>query len=186
MKNPAVAHRYAKALLLIGKENGKAEAYRVELGRFLELIEGNSELGATIGNPIYDASGRKSALRAVLVKMALSEAVRSFILLLFDKRRIDLIKTIYVFYEKLADELKGIVRASLVSAAPLSTEAARKISEALSRKTGKQVVLEIDVDRKLIGGIVTRLGDLVLDGSVRTQLLKMRENFKRGESVSWK
>jgi F-type H+-transporting ATPase subunit delta len=63
----------------------------------------------------------------------------------------------------------------------LSAETIEKIRSALSRKTGKEVVLEVEQDPGLIGGIITRIGDLVLDGSIKTQLLNMKESLKRGE-----
>jgi F-type H+-transporting ATPase subunit delta len=87
------------------------------------------------------------------------------------------------FYQKLADEVKGVARASLVSAGALSSDAVEKIRATLSQKTGKDIILEVEQDPSLIGGIVTRIGDLVLDGSIRTQLLNMKESLKRGESV---
>ena len=83
----------------------------------------------------------------------------------------------------LADELKGIVRANLVSATELSSESFEQIRDSLSKMTGKEILLESEQDPNLIGGIVTRIGDLVLDGSVKTQLQNMRESLKRGESV---
>ena len=107
----------------------------------------------------------------------------AFLLLLFDKGRIGFISDINDFYQKLADELKGVARASLVSATEISSGAIEKIRMTLSKKTGKDIVLEVEQDPGLIGGIVTRIGDLVLDGSIKTQLLNMRESFKRGESV---
>jgi F-type H+-transporting ATPase subunit delta len=107
----------------------------------------------------------------------------SFLLFVFDKGRINFLVSINDFYQKLADELKGIARASLVSATELSSETVEKIRDALSKKTGRNIILEVEQDPDLIGGIITRIGDLVLDGSVRTQLLNMRESLKRGESV---
>jgi F-type H+-transporting ATPase subunit delta len=109
--------------------------------------------------------------------------MNSFLLLLFEKGRVGFLSNINDFYQKLADELKGVARASLVSAKELSSETVEKIRASLSKKTGKDIILEIDQDPSLIGGIVTRIGDLVLDGSVKTQLLNMRESLKRGESV---
>jgi F-type H+-transporting ATPase subunit delta len=104
-------------------------------------------------------------------------------MLLFDKGRIGFLPYISEFYQKLADELKGIARASLVSATELPDKTIEKIREALSKKTGKEVILEVEQDPELIGGIVTRIGDLILDGSIRTQLVTMRESLKKGESV---
>ena len=183
MKNLAIARRYAKALLLIGKEDGKTETYREELAGFSALIERESALEQAISNPLYNAAGRKKVLKTVLEKLALSEIMKSFLTLLFDKGRFIYLSSINDFYQKLADELKGIARASLVSATELSSETVEKIRTTLSNRTGKEVILEVEEDPSLIGGIVTRIGDLVLDGSIKTQLLNMRESLKRGEGV---
>ena len=183
MKNLKVARRYAKALLIIGKEDDKAESYKEELGRFSDLIASQKELEQAITNPLYDVGGRKKVLQAVIDKLSISKVMSSFLLLLFDKGRFGYLSDINEFYKKLADELKGIVRASLVSAAELSSETVEKIRTTLSKKTGKDIILEVEQDPSLIGGIVSRIGDLVLDGSIKTQLLNMRESLKRGESV---
>jgi len=183
MKNLAVARRYAKALLLIGKEDGNAEKYQEELTKFAELIEREKSLDLALNNPLYDADARRNVLQAILDKMKLSKVTNQFLILLFEKRRISFIGHINEFYGKLVDELRGIGRASLVSAAELSSEAVEKIRSALSKRTGQDIVLEVNQDPALIGGIITRIGDLILDGSVKTQLENMRESLKRGETV---
>ena len=183
MKNLAIARRYAKALMLIGKEDGNAEQYREELDGLSGLFNQGQELGQIICNPLYDAEGRKKVLEAVLGKLDLSKVMNSFMLLLFEKGRIGFLSDINEFYQKLADELKGVARASVVSASELSSEAIEKIRESLAKMTGKEVKLDVEQDAGLIGGVVTKIGDLVLDGSIKTQLLNMRESLKRGESV---
>lgn len=181
MKNLAIARRYAKALMLIGKADGQAETYREELDGFAGLVAREKELEQAVCNPLYDAAGRKKVLQAVVEKLEVSKVMRSFLLLLFDKGRIGFVDSINTFYQKLADELKGVARASLVSATELSEETVEKIRAALSKKTGREIILEVEQDPGLMGGIVTRIGDLVLDGSIRTQLLNMRESLKRAE-----
>ena len=183
MRKLAIARRYAKALLLIGKENGQTDTYRQELDGVARLIGADKQLEQAICNPLYQAEGRKRVLTALIERLNLSDVLQSFLLLLFDKGRIGFIGDINDFYQKLADELKGIARASLVSAVELSPETVEKIRNALTLKTGKEIVLEVQQDAELIGGIVTRIGDLVWDGSIKTQLLNMRESLKRGESV---
>ena len=183
MKNLSIARCYAKALLLIGKEDGQAESYREELNNIAGLVTGEKELEQAITNPLYDAAGRRKVLHAIIDKLYLSDTMKAFLLLVFDKGRIGFLGNISEFYKKLADELKGIARASLVSATELSSEAIDKIRSTMSKMTGKDVILDIEQDPSLIGGVVSRIGDLVLDGSIRTQLLNMRESLKRGESV---
>ncbi len=183
MKNLAIARRYAKALLLIGKEDGRVDTYRDELAGVARLFEDHKDLEQAVCNPLYSADQREKVLKVVLEKLKLSVVMSSFMNLLFNKRRIVYLKYINEFYQKLADQLGGIERASLISAIELSSETVEKIRKSLIKKTGKEVVLEQQVDPGLIGGIVTRIGDLVLDGSIKTQLLNMKESLKRGESV---
>jgi len=183
VKNLTVARRYAKALLIIGKEDGQAETYRDELGGFAKLMAKEKELEQAIINPLYAASGRKKVLETIVDKVDISKIVASFVLLLFDKGRFDFLSDINEFYQKLADELKGVLRASLVSASELSSETVEKIRTTLSKKTGKDIILQVEQDPSLIGGIVSKIGDLVLDGSIKSQLLNMRESLKRGESI---
>lgn len=109
--------------------------------------------------------------------------MNAFTILLFDKRRIGFIREICEFYQSLADEIKGVVHATLVSATVLSSDAVEKIRTGLAKRIGKDIVLDVEQDASLIGGVVTKIGDLVLDGSVKTQLFNMRETLKRGESV---
>lgn len=183
MKNLAIARRYAKALLLIGKEDAQAETYREELMGISSLVEREKSLEHAITNPLYNASDRKKVLLTIIEKLSLSKVMSSFLILLFDKGRIGFLGSINDFYQKLADDLKGIVRADLISAVELSPDTVDKIRATLSKKVGKDVILEIEQDSSLIGGIITRIGDLVLDGSIKTQLINMRESLKRSEGI---
>jgi F-type H+-transporting ATPase subunit delta len=183
MKNLAIARRYAKALILIGKEDGNTETYREELAGISELVEREKTLEQAINNRLYNTEGRKKVLGSIIDKVGLSRVMKSFLILLFDKGRFAYLSSINDFYQKLADEIKGVSRASLVSATELSSETIEKIRATLSEKTGKDIILDVEEDPGLIGGIVTRIGDLVLDGSIKTQLLNMRQSLKRGEGV---
>ena len=132
---------------------------------------------------MYDAAGRKKVLLTVIEKLNLSKVMSSFLILLFDKGRIQFLGSINEFYQKMADELKGVARANLVSATKLSSKTVDKIRTTMSKKTGKDIILEVEQDPGLIGGIITKIGDLVLDGSIKTQLFNMRKSLKKGESV---
>ena len=183
MKNLSVARRYAKALMLIAQEDGRAEEYREELAAVAGLMQREPTLEQAVSNPLYASEGRRNVLQVVIEKAGLSQTMRSFLLLLFDKGRIGFLGPINYSYQKLADELKGIARASLVSATELSSDAVEKIRTSLSNMVGKDIILDFSQDAELIGGVVTKIGDLVLDGSIKTQLSNMRQSLKRGESV---
>jgi F-type H+-transporting ATPase subunit delta len=98
VKNLAIARRYAKALLLIGKEDGKTDTYREELGAFVNLIEQEKSLEQVLVNPLYDLSGRKRVLTSVMDKENLSQAMTAFLLFLFDKGRIGFLSNINDFF----------------------------------------------------------------------------------------
>jgi F-type H+-transporting ATPase subunit delta len=178
-----IARRYAKALLSIGREDGQAETYKEELAGFVTLLDEQPELDQALSNPLYDADGRKKVLQAVVERSEVSRVMKSFLLLLFEKGRIQYLRDIYAFYEKLTDELANIVRADLVSATDVSEETIERIRSALAKKTGKNVKMDVSVNPALIGGAVTKIGDLVLDGSVRTQLKGLKESLQRSEVI---
>jgi F-type H+-transporting ATPase subunit delta len=110
VKNLAVARRYAKALLLIGKEDGNAERYRKELDRVARMLAEQKQLADTIANPLYNAGERRQVLQVVVKKLKLSKVMNSYLMLLFEKGRIGFIASINEFYQLLADEIKGVAR----------------------------------------------------------------------------
>ncbi len=183
MRSSAIARRYSKALMLIAREDGQAETYREELRGFVELFDQYKEFEQMITNPLYSNEDRWKVFSSVLDAVEISKVMRSFLTLLFNKGRIPHLRQIADYYSQLADELKGVVRAKLVSAADLSDDKFEEIRNALSKMTGKDVVLDAEQDPSIIGGVVTHIGDLVLDGSIKTQLENMRESLKRGERV---
>ena len=183
MKNLAVSRRYAKALMLIGEEDGQSDQYKQELEEIVRLFDSSEELEKAVTNPLFDKNDRRNILSAVLDKTDFSRVMKAFLVLLFDKGRIGFLREVSEHYQKLAAELQGVVHATLVSAAELSSEAVEKIKAGLAKRIGKDIVLDVEQDADLIGGVVTKIGDLVLDGSVKTQLFNMKETLKRGEGI---
>ncbi len=183
MRNLKVARRYAKALLLLGREDGQAEIYRTQMEGFVSVLQNSPDLASALHNPIHPVAVRRAVLDAVLERLNPAPVTTSFLRLLFDKGRILYLPDIARLYGELADELKGIARARLITAVDLPDETAEQIRQGLGRMTGKEVVLAVEKDPALIGGVVARIGDLVLDGSVRTQLHNLKESLKRSEAV---
>jgi F-type H+-transporting ATPase subunit delta len=183
VKSSVIARRYAKALILIGKEDGQAETYREELNSVIEVLDSNPAFEDIVDNPLFDSAKRTKLFTSVLNAMEMSKVMKTFLNLIFSKQRFNQIRSISEHYNKLADELKGVVQADLVSATALSSDTYEQIRQALAKMTGKEVLLQTHQDPEIIGGIVTKIGDLVLDGSIKTQLKNMRESLKRGESV---
>jgi F-type H+-transporting ATPase subunit delta len=172
-----VARRYAKALIQIGREDGNYEKYGRELRAFAQVFDASADLQAVMENPIYDRGRKKALFKAINKKMKLSGLVGNFILLLIDKRRMGYFKDIVRSYEKLMDEVAGRVRAQVVSAISLPQESVKEIRDKLQSMTGKEVIVTLQEDPELIGGIITKIGDMVYDGSIRTQIEGMKESL---------
>ncbi|MBW1918006.1 MAG: F0F1 ATP synthase subunit delta [Deltaproteobacteria bacterium] len=181
MINLTIARRYAKALLTIGKEDGRYKDYGEELSAFAHLLEREPDLKNAIINPIYSQDDRKSVLLRIVELINLSPIVSNFVKLLFDKRRIDAVLGISQVYQQLVDQLENVSRTQVKTAFPLDETTLTRIRETLEKITGNTVVMEVEEDPTIIGGVLARAGDLILDGSVRTQLQSLTESLKRSE-----
>jgi len=109
--------------------------------------------------------------------------VSNFLKLLFDKLRLAALPGISQVYQHLADEIENLKRARIKSAVPLDGDMQERLQKALEKMTKSKVVMEFEEDPHIIGGVVAMVGDLVLDGSVRTQLDALRESLIKGEVV---
>jgi F-type H+-transporting ATPase subunit delta len=113
--------------------------------------------------------------------MGIEAALANFLRLLVERRRIQHLKLIVASFQELMDEETGVIRAVVKSAVPLSEDLEEKFLEVLAQMTGKQVTLDIEEDPALVGGVVAHIGDMVLDGSIKSQLQSIRESIGRGE-----
>jgi len=173
----SIARRYAKALFQIGVDRGNSEQLGKELGDMAAVFSESAELRQTLENPVFRPSEKRAILEKILPRLAPTTEVQRFVLLLLERRRITALPAIARAFGELVDQHAGRVRAAVVSAQPLGPGELDRIRRSLERRTGKTVVIKESVDPALIGGVVARVGDLVLDGSVRTQLASLREKL---------
>jgi F-type H+-transporting ATPase subunit delta len=177
MASGSVSRRYARALFSMGVDRGTFEQLGKELDAFSDLWTGSAELRQALENPVFKASEKRAVLQGLLPRVAPSTDVQKFIVLLLDRRRLHGVGAIARAYREMADAHTGRVRAHVTSAQPLGAAELERVRQSLAKRTGKQVILEASVDPALIGGLVARVGDLVLDGSVRTQLGTLRDKL---------
>jgi F-type H+-transporting ATPase subunit delta len=173
----SIGRRYAKALLQIGVASQSYDALGRELDRAAETISSSAELKFAIENPVFAVSQRHRILEDVATRLGLSATIKNLLLLLLDKGRIAALPDIARAHRELVDQQAGRARATITSAAPLDPAVEARLKGALEKQTGKTVLLDKKVDPSLIGGVITQVGDLVFDGSVKSQLDKMRQEL---------
>ena len=168
------ALRYAKALFGLARETDAIESIRRELDGVAEALAKVPTLSDVLVLPIYPAAERRAALRSLAGPLSLSPLLTHFLSFLIDQRRTRDLATIREEYIRLAEEAAGRMRGEVVSATPLDAAQLDRIRSALARKMGRELDLAVRVDPDLLGGLVARVGDLVFDGSLRTQLAQLR------------
>ena len=177
MKNHTVVKRYARALLELGVADGQFGKYELELQELTRAFKATGETAKFLTSPAFPAGVRRKALKAILDKASLSPMVSNFVNLLMDKGRLGDLEDISAAYKSLANEVQGIVPATIVSASPLSAAEVEAIGDSLRKFAERKVDLTVTEDPTIIGGIIARMGDLTIDGSVRTQLAKLAERL---------
>ena len=181
MINSTISRRYAKALLNIGQEDGQYEEYGHNLQEFVGFCSINEEFFRVISNQIFSVADRKKVLEVALESGPFSDVIKNFLKLLIDKNRIRAIKEIADYYSRLTDEILNIARANIITARPLKDKALDKLEKTLTVLTSKKVKINLEEDKSIIGGLIIKMGDLVLDGSVKAQLEWLRVSLKRSE-----
>lgn len=174
MTGGTAAHRYAKALFGLAQDEHRHREVRTEIERLNALLGQSRELRDALLTPLHPADERKGVLRGISTRADISQLVKNFVSFLIDQRRLIEFAGIVEAYGELADHAEGLVTAEVIAASPLDDRRQDRLRRALSERTGQEVRLEIEVDPALIGGVIAKVGDLVFDGSIRTQLGQLR------------
>lgn len=183
MTGNIVARRYSRALFAIGAKSGLEEltAYGDDLAALAEALEGAPELLRLFRNPLFSVEEKRKVMDSLLEKMQPSQMVRNFCALLADKGRLDHLPEISAYYGILLDAEKGVVRGELVTAIDLAEAKQDALKEKLEAQTGRKLSLTFSTDPAILGGVKLKVGDRVLDASLRAQLVGLKDNIKRGE-----
>jgi F-type H+-transporting ATPase subunit delta len=180
VRQTILARRYAKALFSLGKEQGKNEKYSEVLGAIAELYKDESVENALV-NPLYPLEARQKVMAKIAELAKADEIMTRFLQLLVEKKRAEILPDIAHEMRVMVDQEQNISHGSVVSAIELDKGLKKKIQQTLEKVTGKKVILETTVDPSIIGGIVAKVGDVVLDGSIKTQLNGLKESIKGRE-----
>lgn len=178
----AAAGRYARALFdVVLKEGGDVEQVQADFQQFVDLFDQHPVLASTLGNPAIPASKKQGVAKALVERAGtISPVVGKMILLLAERDRMMLLPGIARNYRERVMDHQQIIRGQVTTAIALPADKLRALEQGLQGATGRKVVLETRVDPSIIGGVVTRLGSTVYDGSVTTQLHKMKQALVEG------
>ncbi|MSP39530.1 MAG: ATP synthase F1 subunit delta [Deltaproteobacteria bacterium] len=175
----SLARRYTKALFQLAREASQEEAVGRQIEEFVRAYDG-SDLRMVLTNPAFDVPTRKRVLIQVANSQQLSVLTIHFLSLLLERDRLGHLSGIASCYRRLLNEAKGRVEAKVISASALEPALVDRVREQLRGLSGKDVVLEQEVDPSLLGGMTVELAGKVYDGSIRTQLEKMKQRMARG------
>lgn len=172
-----VARRYAQALLELGVESQTLDRLVDELTTVAQAWDASAELRNALENPLIAHAMKKAVMNELSEQIGATPTTRHALLLLVDRRRTKTLPYVAQFLRELADARKGIVRAEVTTATPLSETYYARLQAQLEKMTGKKVVVERKTDPLLIAGVVTRIGDRILDGSLRTRLQSIKDSL---------
>lgn len=173
MSESRVARVYATALYEAAQEEGRVEQVKQDLGEFVRAVEASEELGRLlvteeVSNP------RKIGILMELTQGA-DELVRNLLRLMVDKSRERELAGVFRAFVQLVEEAQGLVRVEVVSAIPLSASVQESLRAKIESSLQKTVELTVRQDEKILGGLRLRIGDRVVDASVRYRLEQLRE-----------
>jgi len=170
-----IAKRYAKALLGIGLQDGNYEVLGQDLNKMADLLSENKELRVALRSAAFRKSTRKAIARKIGERLGLAPITIKFTELLIQRRRVDLFPEITKSYRDFCDEVAGRTRATLVAPLEVPSGLVQEIKGKIESLTGKEVILSLEKDPSLIGGFLTKIGDVVFDGSLKGQIAKLRD-----------
>ena len=180
MSQGMIARRYAKALVNLAENEKDLNNTGKHLHSITEVYKENSALRQVLSDTKVSSGVKLEILKDVLSKVKVSKLVDTFIRYLLAKRRIDLLPDIERSFNLLLQEKLGRIEAKVTTASELPKDTVKKLVDAISSYSGKEIEVNVAIDPSIIGGIVTRIGSTVIDGSIQTYLNQIRKSIIRG------
>ena len=177
MSSLTVARRYASALADVLGEHNEAAAVREELGAWERMVQGNPLLLEAFTNPTVPYDQKSKVLNELIARSNVQQTTGNFLRVLLRNQRFAELPHVNAKLSEIMDERGGVVSAQVVSARPISEPVKNALEHTLEQITHKRIRLSFETDASLLGGIVTRIGSTIYDGSVRTQLERLGEEL---------
>ncbi len=168
-----IVRRYAAALYSAASKAGVVDAVESDLGLISYTVESSSSLRELMFTPVVPRK-KKQEILADIFKGNVQDVTLAYLNLLVDKHREEAFALTEAEYVLLANQARGIVRAEVTSAVELDETQQSRLVKKLSAATGKTIELATNVDPDIVGGVIVRIGDTVIDGSIRGQLAALK------------
>ncbi len=180
MKKRSTSRRFAKALISIAREEGTVQKFRDEITQMNAVFVKTPEILRVLLNPMYSATEKNRLLDVVSTSLPLSKHMERFLAMLVETRNIGLLPDIAYFYQRLEDELSGRLRVTIEAPQEITAAALEEIKRKISEESGKEAILDSRVNPALLGGMVVRVENTLLDGSLKKQLELLKEKIAEG------
>jgi F-type H+-transporting ATPase subunit delta len=172
-----IARVYARALFEVANEQQKLDVLREQLGAFADAVEESRELKVFLFSPYFTSLEKKDGLRRAVIDA--DDALRNFLELLIDKHRMPAIFRIRRAYDELWEQANRLLPVSITAAVALDEEIVTRIGDQIGAQTDRRVQVTAHVDPEIIGGLVLRVGNSILDASIRTRLDNLKKNVAK-------
>src|ERR1051325_1025401 len=180
MSATTVARRYAEAMADVAIAHNVVDQTDGELRAFAEMMRQSRELADVFASPVLPQGDKGNVLEALIARARPSAFTANLLRAMLTNHRLPLVPDVYEQYRRLINERRGVVVAEVTTAQPLNAQEQAQLGRRLQALTGKQVEFQFKTDAALIGGVITRIGSVVYDGSVRTQLQEIEQRLKAG------
>lgn len=182
MAELSVVRRYARALFDTANSSSQVDLVEADLKTVDDLLRTVPRLPRALRAPTI-SSQRKKELLTHTFGTRVGPLTQRFLALVVTRNREDILGQVYAEFHRLSNELRNILPVDVTAAVPMTDAERDALGNALARRTGKQVVLRVAIDPRLMGGVVLRMGDTIIDGSVRNKLLQLRARLSSGRTT---
>jgi len=173
-----IAEVYARSLFEVAREQGKLDTVREQLGEFADALDAERELAVFFFSPYFSTEEKADGLDRVLVDA--DETIVNFLRLLIEKHRMPTVFRVRHRLDALWEAENQILPVQITSATELDEETVKRIGDRIGEETGQRIELTAQVEPAILGGIVLRVGNQILDASIRARLDRLRRQVARG------
>ena len=181
MSITTIARRYAEAIADVAVAQNQVEQIDAELNTFAQMMKSNRELYDVFASPVLSGEQKSKVLNALVEHTKPSPTTTNLLKVMLNNYRLHNLDAVYQQFQREINERKGLLAAEVTTAQALSSDEQNLLSQRLQELTGKQVQVQFKTDATLIGGVITKIGSVEYDGSIRTQLETVKQKLKTGE-----